>query len=229
MCKYSAEKESRMIAALSKLPKMVTDDPKGNFEVMLNLVYGKDGWSYIRYGDEDMQITDFCFKELCPKFGCPEFADQTMASEEQDQLLSDCVFDICPVATVYAALSGYSHLRDRLRKHEDAMTNRVLTLEEVRNSEVDTFGTVMHWLGIVGFVENERNSIQCGIVVDKGYTAAYSSYRYDADTGRSSSTSHGPQYRICIEGEKNGEIVQYWFSATEEEYARSRIGEFFAR
>ena len=30
-------------------------------------------------------------------------------------------------------------------------------------------------LGIVGFVENERNSIQCGIVVDKGYTAAYSS------------------------------------------------------
>lgn len=146
MCKYSAEKESRMIAALSKLPKMVTDDPKGNFEVMLNLVYGKDGWSYIRYGDEDMQITDFCFKELCPKFGCPEFADQTMTSEEQDQLLSDCVFDICPVATVYAALSGYSHLRDRLRKHEDAMTNRVLTLEEVRNSEVDTFGTVMHWL-----------------------------------------------------------------------------------
>ena len=77
--------------------------------------------------------------------------------------------------------------------------------------------------------QNERNSIQCGIVVDKGYTAAYSSYRYDADTGRSSSTSHGPQYRICIEGEKNGAIVQYWFSATEEEYARSRIGEFFAR
>ena len=113
------------------LPKMVTDDPKGNFEVMLNLVYGKDGWSYIRYGDEDMQITDFCFKELCPKFGCPEFADQTMTSEEQDEFLSDCVFDGCPVATVYAALSGYGHLRDRLRKHEDAMTNRVLTLEEV--------------------------------------------------------------------------------------------------
>lgn len=114
-----------------ELPKMVTDNPQGNFEVMLNLVYAKDGWSYIRYGDEDMQITDFCFKELCPKFGCPEFADQTMTSEEQDEFLSDCVFDGCPVATVYAALSGYGHLRDRLRKHEDAMTNRVLTLEEV--------------------------------------------------------------------------------------------------
>lgn len=27
-------------------------------------------------------------------------------------------------------------------------------------------------LGIVGIVENERNSIQCGIVVDKGCTTA---------------------------------------------------------
>lgn len=116
------------------LPKMVTDDPKGNFEVMLNLVYGKDGWSYIRYSDDGadgMPITDFCFKKLCPEFGCSAFADQTMTDEEKDELLFDCVFDNCPVATVYAALSGYGHLRDRLRKHEDAMTNRVLTLEEV--------------------------------------------------------------------------------------------------
>lgn len=44
-----------------ELPKMVTDDPKGNFEVMLNLVYGKDGRSYIRYsedGTDGMPITD---------------------------------------------------------------------------------------------------------------------------------------------------------------------------
>lgn len=115
-----------------ELPKMVTDDPHGNFEAMLNLVYGKDGWSYIRHGDKDMQITDFCFNELCPKFGCPEFVDQTMTSEAQDEFLSDCVFDGCPVATVYAALSGYGHLRDRLRMHEDAMTNRVMTLAEAQ-------------------------------------------------------------------------------------------------
>ena len=121
------------------LPNMVTDNPKGNFEVMLNLVYGKDGWSYIRYsedGTDGMPITDFCFKKLCPEFGCSAFADQTMTDEEKDELLSGCVFDNCPVATVYAALSGYGHLRDRLRKHEDAMSNRVLTLEEVAKSEV---------------------------------------------------------------------------------------------
>lgn len=117
-----------------ELPKMVTDNPQGNFEVMLNLVYAKDGRSYIRYSDDGtdgMPITDFCFKKLCPEFGCSAFADQTMTDEEQDELLFDCVFDNCPVATVYAALSGYGHLRDRLRQHEDAMTNRVLTLEEI--------------------------------------------------------------------------------------------------
>lgn len=118
------------------LPKMVTDDPKGNFEVVLNLVYGQDGWSYIRYSDDGtdgMPITDFCLKKLCPEFGCSAFADQTMTNEEQDELLTDCVFDNCPVATVYAALSGYGHLRDRLRKHEDAM--EVSTQEDER--EID--------------------------------------------------------------------------------------------
>ena len=119
-----------------ELPKMVTDDPKGNFEVMLNLVYGKDGRSYIRYsedGTDGMPITDFCFYKLCPEFGCPAVAKITMTNEEQDELLFDCVFDNCPVATVYAALSGYGHLRDRLRKHEDAM--EVSTQEDER--EVD--------------------------------------------------------------------------------------------
>lgn len=150
------------------LPKMVTDDPKGNFEVMLNLVYGKDGWSYIRYsedGTDGMPITDFCFKKLCPEFGCSAFADQTMTDEEKDELLFDCVFDNCPVATVYAALSGYGHLRDRLRKHEDAMTNRVLTLEEARNAEVDTFGTAMHWLELkIRPYRYEDEEIKCAVL-----------------------------------------------------------------
>ena len=41
---------------------------------------------------------------------------------------SPYIGELCPVATVYAALSGYGHLRDRLRKHEDAM--EVSTQEE---------------------------------------------------------------------------------------------------
>lgn len=132
LMQYNERDEQKAKKSVYELPKMVTDNPNGNFEVMLNLVYGKDGWSYIRHGEMDMPITDFCFKKLCPEFGCPAVAKIPMTNEEQDELLFDCVFDNCPVATVYAALSGYGHLRDRLRKHEDAMTNRVLTLEEVK-------------------------------------------------------------------------------------------------
>lgn len=152
------------------LPKMVTDNPKGNFEVMLNLVYGKDGWSYIRYsedGTDGMPITDFCFKKLCPEFGCSAFADQTMTDEEKDELLSGCVFDNCPVATVYAALSGYGHLRDRLRKHEDAMSNRVLTLEEVAKSEVMWYDDRLRTAARVVIRGWGRCELDCTKLVDR--------------------------------------------------------------
>lgn len=146
------------------LPKMVTDDPKGNFEVMLNLVYGKDGWSYIRYSDDGtdgMPITDFCFKKLCPEFGCSVFADQTMTDEEKDEFLVDCVFDNCPVATVYAALSGYGHLRDRLRQHEGAMTNRVLPLEELKAYCTEGADAAPLW-----YEDKDRSNVSRWMVID---------------------------------------------------------------
>lgn len=38
----------------------------------------------------------------------------------KDEWLCDCAFDGCPIATVYAALSGFGHVRDRLKMYEDA-------------------------------------------------------------------------------------------------------------
>lgn len=40
--------------------------------------------------------------------------------EMKDQWLCDCLLCDCPVATMYAALSGFGHVRDRLKKYEDA-------------------------------------------------------------------------------------------------------------
>lgn len=129
LMQYNERDGQKAKKSVHELPKMVTDNPKGNFEVMLNLVYGKDGWSYIRHGERDMPITDFCLENFCRNHGCN--VDSIIKSEDQqlkDEYIFDCVFDECPVATVYAALSGYGHLRDRLRKHEDAM--KVSTQEE---------------------------------------------------------------------------------------------------
>lgn len=86
---------------------------------MLNMVYGKDGWQYIRHGEEGMPTVDFCLI-LCKERGCQMPDYDSMTDEAKDEMLCDCAFDGCPVATVYAALSGFGHVRDRLKMYEDA-------------------------------------------------------------------------------------------------------------
>lgn len=98
--------------------RLTTNCPKNNFETVLNLVYSRDGWQYIRHGGEEMKTTDFCLM-LCKERGCVTLRNP-MSDEAKDEFLCDCVFDGCPIATIYAALSGFGHVRDRLKKYEDA-------------------------------------------------------------------------------------------------------------
>lgn len=98
--------------------RMTTDNPQSNFATVLNMVYGKDGWQYIRHGETDMKTTDFCTM-LCRERGCTP-PDLLSSDEEKDERLCDCAFDGCPIATVYAALSGFGHVRARLKMYEDA-------------------------------------------------------------------------------------------------------------
>ena len=44
--------------------RLTTDHPQNSFETVMNLVYGKDGWQYIRHGETEMRTTDFCLM-LC--------------------------------------------------------------------------------------------------------------------------------------------------------------------
>lgn len=99
--------------------KLITDHPKNNIETMMNMVYDKDGWQYIRHGEDGMSTVDFCMM-LCKEHGCEMTDYEQMTNAEKDEILCDCVFNECPVATVYAALSGFGHVRNRLKKYEDA-------------------------------------------------------------------------------------------------------------
>lgn len=103
------------------MKRLTTDNPQNNFETMLNMVYSKDGWGYIRHGEENPKITDFCL-EMCKKYGCIEVKEhnKSRSEEEKDYLFFECAFEGCPVATVYAALCGYCYVRDRLKMYEDA-------------------------------------------------------------------------------------------------------------
>jgi hypothetical protein len=85
--------------------------------MITNLVYAKDGWQYIRHNGQEMQTVDFCLM-LCRKYGCMMAED--VSNEAKDEILCDCALDGCPIATVYAALSGFGHVRARLKMYEDA-------------------------------------------------------------------------------------------------------------
>lgn len=102
------------------MKRLTTDNPQNNFETLLNMVYpGGDGWAYIRHGEDGVPIDDFCLT-MCEKHGCNMTDMKLLPHETKDQHLCDCLFDCCPVATVYAALCGYSHIRSRLKMYEDA-------------------------------------------------------------------------------------------------------------
>lgn len=113
------------------MKRFTTDNPQNNFETMMNLVYAKDGWQHIRHGDTDMKTTDFCL-ELCKARECEPFG-KCETDEEKDECLCSCLFDGCPIATVYAAMCGYGHTRSRLKMYEDmGMEPKWISVKERR-------------------------------------------------------------------------------------------------
>ena len=100
--------------------RLTTDTPFDWLEVICNMVYPKDGWTYIRHRDiEGEPITDFCLK-LCKINDCLVPGCAFESEEEKDEFLCQCTAEGCPIASVYAALSGFSHVRSRLKMYEDA-------------------------------------------------------------------------------------------------------------
>ena len=99
--------------------RLTTDNPQNNFETMLNMVYGKGDWQYIRHGDTDMPTVDFCIM-LCEEHGCQLPESAKISNEAKDEWLCECAPEGCPIATVYAALCGFGHVRGRLKRYEDA-------------------------------------------------------------------------------------------------------------
>lgn len=105
---------------MREMKRLTTDTPQDNFETIMNMVYGKDGWQYIRHGETDMPTTDFCLS-LCRERGCDDIPPELIDTQEKkDELLCGCLYEMCPIATIYAALSGFGHVRYRLKLYEDS-------------------------------------------------------------------------------------------------------------
>lgn len=68
-------------------------------------------------------------------------------------------------------------------------------------------------------IQNNKNEIQSGRVIDKHYTPGrVTKYGYRDE-----------RYTICIEGYKNGEIVNFWFEASADEYDKYEVGDVMTR
>lgn len=103
------------------MKRLTTDTPDGNFETMLNLVFGKNGGAHIRHDDEEgtVPLTQWA-KAQCILHGCGEFSAET--PEEIDEEISDCLmmdFPDCPIALAYGFAVQACHLRGRLKMYED--------------------------------------------------------------------------------------------------------------
>lgn len=120
------------------MKRLTTDTPDGNFETMLNLVFGKDGWAHIRHDGEEgtVPLTQWA-KAQCILHGCGEFSAETPG--EIDEEISDCLmmdFPDCPIALAYGFAVQACHLRDRLRMYEDVLFDKdgteLLALDDLR-------------------------------------------------------------------------------------------------
>lgn len=68
-------------------------------------------------------------------------------------------------------------------------------------------------------IQNNKNKIQSGRVINKYYTPGrVTKYGYQDES-----------YTICIEGYKNGEIVNFWFEASADEYGKYEVGDVMTR
>lgn len=80
---------------------------------------------------------------------------------------------------------------------------------------------------ITGVIINESHKISHGTVVDKQYRAAYSTVNHSKNGNYS--VYHPESCKLTIQGEKNGETVEYTFEVPESEYAMYNIGDNYPK
>lgn len=86
-------------------------------------------------------------------------------------------------------------------------------------------------LVIIASVKNENNRISEGTVIDKRHDSACTTITYiNVGGGLIPQNIHHPEsYNLKIQGEKNEEIVTYWFECTAEEYQQYKIGDYYRK
>ena len=83
--------------------------------------------------------------------------------------------------------------------------------------------------GVYGAIQNEKNAIPAGTIVEKYHRPERIESTTNAKTGHTSITRHPAIYRFQLRGEKDGVMVDYWTDVSEEDYFKYRIGDWYVR
>lgn len=83
--------------------------------------------------------------------------------------------------------------------------------------------------GVYGAIQNEKNAIPAGIIVEKYHQPERIESTTNAKTGHTSVTHHPAIYRFQLRGEKDEVMVDYWTDVPEEDYFKYRIGDWYVR
>lgn len=100
------------------MERLTTDNPKGNFQMMMNLAYAKDGEVWLRGGkDGDAKLFD-----VLTKF-CSDFCDPPTENfaEAYAEAYTDCLAgydDVCAIALLFAVATQAAEMRGRLQDYE---------------------------------------------------------------------------------------------------------------
>lgn len=88
---------------------------------------------------------------------------------------------------------------------------------------------VLIGVGVYEAIQNEKNAIPAGTIVEKYHQPERIESTTNAKIGHTSITRHPAIYRFQLRGEKNEVMVDYWTDVPEEDYFKYRIGDWYVR
>ena len=84
-------------------------------------------------------------------------------------------------------------------------------------------------VGVYGAIQNEKNAIPAGTIVEKYHQPERIESTINTKTGHTSVKHHSAIYRFQLRGEKDEVIVDYWTNVPEEDYFKYKIGDWYVR
>lgn len=104
-----------------RLKRLTTDNPDGNFEILMNYCYGKDRIAMLRYagGKEDIPLHEYVAK-LCKEKGCIE--DENVTLDDIEEMICDPWGDCCDcsIGVLYYLGCQAVNARGVLKRYEDS-------------------------------------------------------------------------------------------------------------